>query len=78
MNNISLGRYMPYNSVIHKMDPRCKLIGLIFLMVSIFISYDTFGMTMLMYGILGLIIQKNYFYFSFRFNYFYYDAFISC
>ena len=56
MNNISLGRYMPYNSVIHKMDPRCKLIGLIFLMVSIFISYDTFGMTMLMYGVLGLII----------------------
>ena len=56
MNNISLGRYMPYNSVIHRMDPRCKLLGLIFLMVAIFIPYDTFGMSMLMYGIMGVVI----------------------
>lgn len=37
MNNIALGRYIPLNSPIHKLDPRIKIMSMIFLMASIFI-----------------------------------------
>ena len=39
MANITLGRYAPYNSFIHRMDPRNKIICLILLMVAIFFQY---------------------------------------
>ena len=39
MNNITLGRYTPYNSFIHRMDPRNKILCLILLMVAIFFQY---------------------------------------
>lgn len=36
MNNIALGRYIPLNSPIHKLDPRIKIMSMIFLMSAIF------------------------------------------
>ena len=29
MNNIALGRYLPLNSIVHKMDPRYKLVAML-------------------------------------------------
>ena len=43
MNKISFGKYIPTNSFIHKMDPRFKLVLLIALIVSIFISQNYFS-----------------------------------
>lgn len=43
MNNIALGRYIPLNSPIHKMDPRIKIVSMIFLMASIFVVNNWFG-----------------------------------
>ena len=37
MNNVALGQYMPLDSVVHKMDPRSKIMIMLFLMVAIFI-----------------------------------------
>lgn len=37
MNNIALGRYMPLNSVLHRLDPRFKIMAMFAIMVSIFI-----------------------------------------
>ena len=31
MNNISLGRYTPYNTLLHKLDPRTKILSMIFM-----------------------------------------------
>lgn len=51
------GRYMPYNSMIHKMDPRLKLLMIISLIVSIFfpIGYTGFtiagGFILIMYSV---------------------------
>ena len=31
MNNVALGQYMPLDSVVHKMDPRSKIMIMLFL-----------------------------------------------
>ena len=56
MSSITLGRYTPRDTFIHRLDPRLKIISLIILMVAIFISYSTFEMTFLMGGILLIFI----------------------
>lgn len=60
MNNISIGRYIPYNSRIHRLDPRLKLFATIIFMVMIFLrfstSYDNYYMDFLMYGLIAIII----------------------
>ena len=53
MNNITLGRYVPYDSFLHRMDPRNKIFCLIALMVAVFISYSTWELTFIIGGILG-------------------------
>ena len=56
MTNIALGRYVPYNSIIHRMDPRGKIFGLIALMVAIFISFPTYEVTFIVEGSLAIFI----------------------
>lgn len=51
MNSIALGRYMPLNSVVHKMDPRSKIMIMLFLMISIFIPAGIYG-----YILIGVFI----------------------
>lgn len=51
MNNIALGQYMPLNSVVHKMDPRSKIMIMLFLMVAIFIPAGVLG-----YVLIGIFI----------------------
>lgn len=43
MNDFALGRYIPIDSLLHKMDPRAKIIALIFMMVAIFIPAGWYG-----------------------------------
>ena len=54
MNNITLGRYTPYNTFLHRMDPRNKIFCLIALMVAVFISYSTWELTFIIGGLLAL------------------------
>lgn len=56
MSNIVLGRYTPYNSFIHRMDPRNKVFCLIALMVAVFITYSTWELTFIIGGILALFV----------------------
>lgn len=51
MNNVALGQYMPLDSVVHKMDPRSKIMIMLFLMVAIFIPAGVLG-----YAIIGAFI----------------------
>jgi energy-coupling factor transport system permease protein len=50
MTNIALGRYIPTNSIIHKLDPRMKIINMLFLMVAVFLPARFYG-----YGILSAV-----------------------
>lgn len=43
MNNIALGKYIPGNSFIHKLDPRFKVIMMILLMVAAFLDIGYLG-----------------------------------
>ena len=36
MGNITLGRYIPLDSPIHKMDPRAKILGMLLMLVANF------------------------------------------
>ena len=56
MSSISLGKYAPYDSFIHRMDPRNKIFCLIALMVAIFISYSTWELTFIVGGVLALLV----------------------
>lgn len=51
MNNIALGRYLPLNSIIHRMDPRYKMVAMLILMVAIFLPSGYIG-----YGVLGIAV----------------------
>ena len=59
MTNVSLGRYVPYNSFIHRMDARNKIFCLIVLMVAVFISYPTYEITFIVGGALALAYSKT-------------------
>lgn len=51
MNNIALGRYLPLDSVIHRMDPRAKICAMLITMIAIFIPAGYSG-----YLVLGVIV----------------------
>ena len=50
MTNSALGRYIPTNSIIHRLDPRIKIVNMLLLMVAIFLPARFAG-----YGIIGII-----------------------
>ncbi len=52
MSGITLGRYAPYDSIIHRMDPRNKIFCLVVLMVAIFFQFSTPEITFIIGGIL--------------------------
>src|SRR5690554_1302727 len=68
MKNITLGRYVPYDSIIHRTDARVKLFGTIVLMVVIFFKFgplpflsvgepfDSYILSFIMYGTLAILI----------------------
>ena len=51
MNNIALGRYLPLNSIVHRMDPRAKIGAMLLVMIAIFIPTGYSG-----YALLGVIV----------------------
>ena len=46
MNNITIGQYIPGNSLLHRADPRTKLIATILYMVMIFVSDGVIGLAL--------------------------------
>ncbi len=50
-----IGRYVPYDSFIHRMDPRVKLAATICLMVCLFLNYGTWSMTAVVNGFFFLL-----------------------
>ncbi len=56
MASFALGKYVPYKTPIHKMDPRVKVLGMIILMVAVFFSYPTFSMTYSVMGVLASLV----------------------
>ena len=55
MKSIALGKYVPYDSWLHRLDPRLKIFLTIFFMVLVFLPFRTWSMTFLMGGVLFLV-----------------------
>jgi len=56
MTSIAFGRYSPYNTVVHKLDPRNKIFLVILLMVTIFLKVDSWSSTLILCGLYFLIL----------------------
>lgn len=66
IKNITLGRFFPKNSVVHKLDPRIKIILMFFLLVAAFLSanYISIAVNLVSVGIFILLTKipvKMYF-----------------
>ena len=59
MNNLVFGKYIPIDSLMHRIDPRAKLIGLFLMIAAVFIpkSWIVFGVIAFFIAI-GLILAK--------------------
>ena len=55
MKNFALGKYVPFDTWMHRLDARVKILGVIFLMVAIFLPMPNWSMTLLVQGVLFLI-----------------------
>lgn len=53
--NTVLGRYVPLNTWVHRLDARVKILMTILLMVCLFMNYETWSMSYLMMGLLGIM-----------------------
>lgn len=59
MSNFALGRYMPLDSVVHKMDPRSKIIIMLFTMIAVFVPAGVFGYLLIAaFVIVALMLSK--------------------
>lgn len=51
MGNMTLGKYLPFDSYIHRLDPRLKIMSLLLLLISVFFDAGFLG-----YLILGIFV----------------------
>jgi len=56
MNNLTFGRYSPFNTFVHRLDPRNKLFIMTLLLVSIFLRVDTWSTALIFTGFLFLLL----------------------
>lgn len=56
MGNITLGRYMPLNSVIHRMDPRAKILAMLLVLISIFFPAGWIGYAVIFAAVTVVIL----------------------
>ncbi|MGI6511866.1 MAG: energy-coupling factor transporter transmembrane component T family protein [Catenisphaera adipataccumulans] len=67
MNRIALGRYLPLGSIVHEMDPRSKIMIMLFLMISIFIPAGVWGYVLIgIYIMICLVLSKLEFSYALR------------
>ncbi len=56
MDNLTFGRYSPYNTVVHKLDPRNKIFLMIMFMVGIFFQFKLWSVNLIMSGVYLIIL----------------------
>ena len=56
MNNLTFGRYSPFNTSVHRLDPRNKIFIMILFMVCIFLKVNSWSTTLIMSGVLFLFL----------------------
>lgn len=57
--NITIGQYYPVDSIIHRLDPRVKLLGVVIYIAALFIINNIFGFIILTFALASLIIMSK-------------------
>lgn len=56
LKDITIGQYVPGQSVIHKMDPRTKIIGVVLYMIGLFLAKDMQGYILVTIFTCGIVL----------------------
>ena len=58
--SFAMGRYVPYDTFIHRLDPRTKILTLVLFMIAIFMGQATYVMSFLVSGVILVIALALY------------------
>ena len=58
IRDITIGQYYPVDSVIHRLDPRVKLLGTLLYIISLFL-FDSFAGYLLVLAFIGGVILAS-------------------
>ena len=58
IRDITIGQYYPVDSIIHRLDPRVKLLGTLLYIISLFL-FDSFAGYLLVIGFIGSVILAS-------------------
>lgn len=56
MNHLTFGRYAPFDTFVHRLDPRNKIFLMLMLLVSIFLKVNSWSSTLIITGLLLLFL----------------------
>ena len=59
LNDITIGQYFPANSIIHKMDPRAKIIMAILYIVFVFLATNLFSMVLMIFTLIAFVLMTK-------------------
>lgn len=59
LKDITIGQYVPGQSVLHKMDPRTKIIGVVLYMVGLFLAKDMQGYILVTLFTCGIVLISS-------------------
>lgn len=59
LKDVTLGRYYPTESPLHKLDPRTKLFGLLVYIVLVFLASDITGLVLCLASLVLLMVLSN-------------------
>ena len=58
--SFAMGRYVPYDTIIHRLDPRTKILTLVLFMIAIFMGQATYVMSFLVSGVILVMALALY------------------
>ena len=59
IRDVTLGQFIPSNSIVHKADPRVKIVLLVSFIVLIFCAFNFVSLALVTVAVLGIIILSN-------------------
>ena len=59
MGNLTLGRYIPLDSVVHKMDPRAKILAMLIVLIAVFFPAGWIGYGILFLAAAGMVLLSG-------------------
>ena len=59
IRDVTLGQFIPSKSIVHKADPRVKIVLLVSFIVLIFCAFNFVSLALVTVAVLGIIILSN-------------------